>query len=528
MSVGLRDIEHAALEAMQGHASIAREDSLEFNAFVLRDEETGAHVDNSDNHILMHTAIEESDRTILLAHIESGKTYSVTVGRTLFELGRRPNMRGAIVSAKEGLAVKPLRAIKGYIENSPELKMVYPNLRKGPLWRETQIIVERQVTSRDPSVIALGVGSQFLGSRLDWVIADDILTVDNTKTKYRRDEVYDWWHATVMGRLVRGAKVILVNTAWHKEDLLHRLARRKMWFCVRFPVAKKVDGKLLSSWPSRWPVDRIEAAIEELGGPQSKEVKKQLMVEAVDEEDATFNEAYIQQCLARGEGLSLCSSLDEVREMIQHVRPRQANRYVKDTKLYDADMDVPIFHGVDLGARRNPKSGKTVFFSIALLPDGTRVPFRILLGNFGGPQIRDLIVDTNESFGGIFMVENNATQQWIIEFTLEQDQLPIIPFTTGSNKANPEFGLESLSTEFSTGSWAIPCDRELGTDEYKTDDVVGTWLDGLRDHDSESHTADTTMASWFAREAARRIFRSRGSGRSKSVGVRIVGGSRRR
>ena len=68
----------------------------------------------------------------------------------------------------------PLTAIKAYIEQSDELKLVYPNLRPGNLWRENQIIVPRGMQSRDPSIVALGVGSQFLGSRLDWVVGDDI------------------------------------------------------------------------------------------------------------------------------------------------------------------------------------------------------------------------------------------------------------------------------------------------------------------------------------------------------------------
>lgn len=521
-------IEDQARQAMAAHAAIAREDSLEFNSFVLRDEETGEFVANAPNHELMHTAIEESDRTIILAHIESGKTYSVTVGRTLFELGCNPNLRGAIVSAKEGLAVKPLRAIKGYIENSPELHMVFPHLRPGSLWRETQIIVDRPLQSRDPSIVALGVGTQFLGARLNWVVCDDLLTVDNTKTKYRRDEVFDWFHATVLGRLVRGAKVILVNTAWHENDLLHRLGRRKRWFMVRFPVCRKVDGHLLSNWPERWPVDRIKETMEELGGPHSKETKKQLLVEPVFEEDSTFDEAYIRRCQERGQDLALCSTLDEVREMVKCVRPRTKNRFVKDVQLYPDNEELPIFHGVDLGARRNPRSGKTVFFSIALLPDGTRVPFKAMIGNFRGPMIRDIMIETNETFGGIFVVENNATQQWIIEFVLEADQVPMIPFTTGSNKANPDFGVDSLSIEFSQGGWAIPCRKSpVDPDQYLVDKEIGVWLDGLRDHDAESHTSDTTMASWFAREGARRSYELTRKGKGGKARVRVVGGGRR-
>ena len=234
------DLDDQAVSAYQAHAALCRNDPLEFNAFVLRDEDTGDHVDNNANHAYMQTAVDEFNRAIVLAHIESGKTYAITVGRTLYELMQNRNMRGAIISAKEGLAIKPLRAIKSYIERSSELQMVAPDLRKGPRWRETEIIIDRDIDSRDPSIVALGIGSQFLGSRLDWVVGDDILTHDNTKTAYRRQEVYDWFHATIMGRLTRNAKVILVNTAWHENDLLHRLGLRKMWFMLRCTVAREL------------------------------------------------------------------------------------------------------------------------------------------------------------------------------------------------------------------------------------------------------------------------------------------------
>ena len=187
-------------------------------------------------------------------------------------------------------------------------------------------------------------------------------------------------------------------------------------------------------------------------------------------------------------------------------------------------------HGLDLGGRRNVSAGKTVLTTLAIHEDGTRQPVRIVGGRLTGPQIRDLITSTFAQFGGAFMVENNATQQWIIEFTLLEDQLAIVPFTTGANKANIDYGVDSLALEFSTSSWAIPCARKPGTtDEFLTNDEVGAWLDGLQDHDANSHTSDTTMASWFAREGARRFFsRGRGKRAGGGVGVRVLGGGRRR
>jgi hypothetical protein len=143
-----------------------------------------------------------------------------------------------------------------------------------------------------------------------------------------------------------------------------------------------------------------------------------------------------------------------------------------------------------------------------------------------GPAIRQLIIDTHEMFGGVFMVENNATQQWIIEFTLELAQIPIIPFTTGDNKADPAFGVESLAIELSQGSWVLPCAKK--DDDFVVDDDLGAFLDGLRDYSPETHTSDYVMAAWFARECARRMFDRLKRRAAGNVGVKVIGGKNAR
>ncbi len=515
------ELEEQARAAMAAHAEIARHDPLEFNAFCLRDEDTGNPVENSATHIAMHETLEVSNRILILAHIESGKTSSITVGRTLYELSRDLNMRGAIVSAKEELAAKPLRAIKTIITDSPEYRATFPEVRPGNIWQENKFIIDRPNKAiRDPSVIALGMNSKFLGARYSWVVVDDLLNERNTRTAFQRNEVYDWFLATVMGRLTRNARLIFVNTAWHEQDLIHRLARRKIWYFKKFPVCTNIGGELKSTWPERWPVGRIKDKMEELGGPGAKETKKQLLVEAVTEDDASFDESVIIRCQRRGINVpAVCNSLEEVRAAVLAARPR-AEGAPQPLEIPDPIM----VHGLDLGGRRNAASGKTVMWSMALHEDGTRQPVRINAGRLSGPAIRQLIIDTHETFGGVFMVENNATQQWIIEFTLELAQIPIIPFTTGNNKADPAFGVESLAIELSQGSWVLPCVQK--DDDFVVDDELGAFLDGLRDFSPETHTSDYVMAAWFAREAARRVF-GRMKRKAGNVNVKVISGGGR-
>lgn len=523
-----------AKEAFAAHAELARSDPREFNQFVLRDEESGEQVENARVHDLMHTCVDESDRTIILAHIESGKTNSITIGRTLYELGHNPMMRGAIISVTQPNASKFLRPIKRYIEQSHELRAVFPDLRKGPVWQETQIIIDRNSTSKDPTLQAIGIHGGVIGARLDYVVGDDLLDHDNTRTKAQRDDVYDWFHSTVLGRLTRDAKIILLGTAWHKQDLLQRLSRRRLWFTSRFPVEKKnpETGEVEPTWVERWSKDRIAEERELLGPLESK---KQLDVVAAGESEEHFKETYIQRCLRRGFRIPVVHSRDELARVpsplgrvFDHGGSAERGddgKFGEVPRLVLPGMSLPIFTGVDLAGKRTKRSAHTVMFTLAIFPNGSRLVLEIKAGKWDGPTIRDNIIDAHRRFGSIFMVENNATQGWILQFVSERDAVPMYPFTTGKNKANADFGVETLALEFSDEKWIIPSDKRSPDEYMAAHDEIDNWLDELRDYDPQEHTGDRVMASWFAREAARRFMRKKGK-RRRGGGVRVIGGKR--
>lgn len=531
-SMSVAELKQAARAAFYSNAAFARDDPTEFNAFVLRDEETGKPIENSRNHELMQTCVDESDRTIIIAHIESGKSNTITIGRSLWELGHNVNMRGAILSATQPNAIKFLRPVKSYIEHSRECHATFPELKRGPVWQETQIIVERSSKAKDPSFQALGIETEILGARLDWLVVDDLLNHKNTKTKGQRDEVFDKLHSTLFGRMTRDSKIVLLGTAWHRHDALHRLGRRKMWFFRRFPVERKhpETGERESNWPERWSLDRIDEQRELLG---DLEAQKQLDVKPFDDSEDRFKEDYIQKCLNLGRGIVPVGSLEELGGLPQigsktferggsamrsDGEKQRPGTFARVPRM--KDMEIPILHGVDLaGKGRSRKTGKTVIFTIGLHPNGRKQVLRVRSGKWDGPRIVDEIIVAHKSFGGIFMVENNGVQQWILEFTDEREVVPLYPFTTGSNKAHPEYGVESLALEFSREGWIVP--SEKGDDALvAADDEIAQWLDELREYERDEHTGDRVMASWFAREAGRRLARTR---KPRGVGVRQIG-----
>ena len=511
---------------IRGH--LASRDATEFVKFVMKDEESGDRINQEEKHNIMQTICDEWDRGVILSHIESGKTNQITIGRTLYEIGVNPNMRGAIISNTEKQAIKFLRPIKLIIEKDEDWAVTFPDVRPCSPWQDTQITVTRSRTMKDPTVQALGIHGAILGARLDWVVGDDLLDKENTDSPIMRLEVWEWFHANIMGRLTRKARVYMLGTAWHRDDMLHRFGRRKGWYFRRFPAC---DPKVTKSLSDRWPLERIEQARE--NDLTEMEFRRQILVLPPEDEDAAFKDEYIKTCSRLGVGVPLVPNMDALRQIPapdfmreNQSQPKIVNAqgksvFSKVPRMFESDP--PIMIGVDLaGAKKGRRRGKVVFFVVAFHSDQKRQPIWIESGNFDGPGIVERIVSLYDRFNAMFWVENNGVQDWIRQFTLkDHPTIPIYPFSTGRNKADPNFGVDTIATEFKNGGWVLPCVAR-GPDEFAYDDEIEEWLGQCKDYERDPHTGDHVMASWFAREGGRRFF-ARKRKRTTGGGVRLIG-----
>lgn len=416
-------------------------------------------VDSEDSSYLM-------GREYLVTH----NTSQLSIARTLYELGRDKGLRIGIVSNTAGQSQKVLRSIKRYIESSPELHAVFPDLRPSQdQWTTSAITVKRNSISKDPSIQAIGVHGNILGSRLDLLIVDDLLDVENTRSAQGREDCFAWLQAACLSRLTAKGRVLVVGTAFHPDDALHRLARMPGFKAMRYPVLLE-DGT--PRWAERWPPERI-ARVRETLGPL--EFARQLLCVARSDDEARFKKEWIDVCLARGEGKQLCYGMDKL------------------------PPGFKTYTGVDLAVQQKDSSDFTVLFTIAIHPNTKdREVLNIERGKWSGPEIVSRIIDTHRRFLSIVVVENNASQDFIIQFARGQYAVPIRPFTTGRNKAHPEFGIEALATELAGRKWIIPSRGGMPAHPE-----IATWVQEMLYYQPASHTGDSLMASWFAKEGER-------------------------
>lgn len=501
----------AAKRARSARIRLARTDAASFTEYVLRHEKTGKPIQLAPMHEEWHREIDTRKRLMIWSHVEAGKTQQISVGRTLFELGRDPSLRCVVVSSGHGGALKIVRTVSQYIERSRELRAVFPHLKPGYPWTQVALTVERPVISKDPSLQALGVHGDIIGSRIDRLILDDVLDYENTRSPDARKEMIDWFLAAFGGRLTEDACVWACGNAFYEDDLYHHLAEALGYRWLKYPV---LDDTGAIRFPQQWSQAKYQQAIDDLGGLGHPEVDRQLHCKDRTDASSRCQEGWIQQCLARGEGIDLLEGLTP-EELATLGTP--------------ADGAPSVHVGVDIGVKRHKRAGKSVVFVILAWPKtGERQLVWLHSGRWGADQIVRETLDAVERFSGSAHVEDNGAQDFILqathgEFGTQGDEgfkLSVLPFHTGGNKTHPVIGVESVFSELARSRWIIPS----VADPKKPGKLMGAtpeireWIGEMLSYRPEAHTGDHLMASWFAKEGAR----LHGAG-SRTVGLRIVG-----
>ena len=465
----------AVYAAVSPRVTMCRNDSAAFAAYVLRNEENGEPIRMTKMHYEWHDIIAAYDRMVLWCFVDAGKTQQISIAYVIWYLGTNPNARVLIFSGTDDIAKKIAKSIADYIEKSPQVREVFPNLlpdfKRG--WSSSSgLFVQRSlnVKAKDPSVRTAGYSTNFQGARADLVIFDDFLTYENTATAATRAASSKRARAKVIGRLSRKAKVLVIGNAWFPDDMMHDLA--KVWPAFRYGVEN--DNGL--TWPEHWDAERIAQARIDLG---ELEATRQLDSISREAFDAKFKQDYIVTALQRGDGR----------------KPSHALEFVP--RGYSIYTGVDLAVGDEFKARNKP-GDKTSLVTIAVHPNEDREVLNVeQSSHWGGPEIVDAIIDVHSRYGGIFIVESNAAQRFILQFTRHRSAVPVVPFNTGKNKSDPRFGIETLTVEMANAKWIFP---NIGG---ATTSGIAALVRALAQYRPGEHTHDALMAMWFAREGAR-------------------------
>ncbi len=510
----------AALRSKAAHLELCRLDVNVFAEYVGQDARTGLPIEQAPIHVKMHAFLDVVRFGIIMAFPESGKTSQIAILRKLWRLGRDPTRRVLLLNeAQKGGSDKTLGAIKRYIEGKvldsrgvSRLHEVFPDLRPGDKWTDTMIRVRGALgSSRDMSVQAIGYMGTVLGSRLTDVVIDDLLTHKTTRTSTKRIELKRWlensvlsrvddWDPETMGVEEGDSEVAFLTNAWHLKDAAHTMG----WPILKFPI---FDSRGRSSWPERWPRERVERVKKKMK-ISALEFARAWLCTPKDPGAQIFSDLGIETSLKNGMGRSLVGGLAEI-----------PNRCL-------------VVSGVDIAATKKRDGAKSAIATLLIHPNEDRQLLRLSSGRWGALELLRNIVRAGKLFpGSIVMVENNGIQQHIVELAQQNRQLlseedaglvPIYPYTTGVKKADPTLGVESMAGEMEASGWLFPCSEGEGG-AILMPDPVAQLVGALESYVSTDHTPDEIMALWFALEGARRLLARRESAEEDGVGAYVLG-----
>ena len=180
----------------------------------------------------------------------SGKSQLTSVAYPLWELSHNPGMTIMGISGAESLMVGFVKSSMDLIENSHNLKVMFPDMvpNKDSGWTASGFFVKgRPPGVPDPSYAAYGLQSSTVtGRHAKLIILDDPHDPANSATPDQIQKVVDIYYANISGRRdPEGSRILVVGRRWATDDLYGLLARSNEFVYLNLPAWRfNKTGKL--------------------------------------------------------------------------------------------------------------------------------------------------------------------------------------------------------------------------------------------------------------------------------------------
>lgn len=227
-------------------------------------------------------------RLLLLVFRSAGKSTLVGIFCAWLLLND-PNLRILVLAAEQDLARKMVRNVKRIIERHPLTRPLVP--KRADQWAADQFTVCRQLTQRDPSLLARGITGNITGSRADVVICDDVEVPNTCATPNKRAELRERLHE-ISYVLMPGGLQLYVGTPHSYYSIYADRARTEVGETAPFLAdfarlcIPLLDERGRSRWPERFPLDKV-AHIRRQTGPAKFE--SQMLLRPRNIEDARLD-----------------------------------------------------------------------------------------------------------------------------------------------------------------------------------------------------------------------------------------------
>ena len=179
------------------------------------------------------------DILIIQTPPQHGKSLTITETFPSWYMGRYPKNRIIEVSYNEDTA---RRFGRKNMEKVEQVGKSLFSLSPGTIWTTTEF----ELSNGWGKMMSRGVMSGITGNPANLMVIDDpIKNRAEADSESYREKLWAEWQNSMKSRLAAGAKVILIATPWHEDDLMSRvIAREPNVTIIRLPVEAEENDLL--------------------------------------------------------------------------------------------------------------------------------------------------------------------------------------------------------------------------------------------------------------------------------------------
>lgn len=247
------------------------------------------------------------------------KSTLITIGYSVQQIVKNPNIRILIQSATWEMAVDFLTEIKRHLKENEYMRKLYGDLTlNAEEWSADRITLKRTDHNiKGPTVKAAGIETNLVGSHPDLIIIDDPHNRDNSQTAEQIKSVIGRFRDCI-DLLEPGGQLLVIGTRWHVEDLYGWIMDEENHVRQDFDVMveKAFEGNIETGeefqalWPEKFPLEELRKRLRADGWFQ---FAGQYLNDPIPEEDAKFKREYFKyydELHLRGRNLTKIMTID--------------------------------------------------------------------------------------------------------------------------------------------------------------------------------------------------------------------------
>ena len=400
---------------------MARRNLLSFCQYTKKDYQIVNHIQ------VLATALEgvengEIKRLIVTMPPRHGKSEIVSLRFPCWYISNHPGDYIVQSGYAESIALAHSRKARD-IFVSPEMTRLFPDIRYRPERAGQEMVIpERQAahewgTKQGGSYYAVGIGGGLTGRGFDIGIIDDpVKDSEEAESQTMREKVWDWYTTVFRTRAQPDARIIVVMTRWHQDDLVGRLLKQ----------AK--DDPTSDQW-------------------------KVIHFKAIDEEKALWSERY-----SLPELLKIRSSIgSRAFTSLYQGEPTVAEGNIIKREWWQYYKEIPIFNRVVHSWDTAFKDGAQNDFSVCTVWGEAQNGFYLLdvwRGKVEFPELKRVAISLAErDKPAAVVVEDKASGQSLIQELQRNTRLPVTPFKVDRDKVAR---VESVTPLIEAGRVLLP------------------------------------------------------------------------